>query len=255
MKDGHWAFFFNGSQSLTAPFELPSYMRYNAPYYIEALVLPTKTGAVSTVVSLSASRADLATTQFRLGSDPDAGLLNHNGSFESSGAPQTIRENEGKWQHWFIAYDGWMEKVYLNGRLLKEQNNFLMVRPQGNIVIGADSEGTNNFMGYIALLNVSSNMSSYDAHSRFFTDADVQQLYESRMQHTYLSLGDDDFEEIDPDSRFVLSPNMKSVFEKREAFTMSTTSAAFNDDPLQNGGELYKEVTGDFVVMTTSNMP
>ena len=251
VKDGHWAFFFNGSQSLTAPFELPSYMRYNAPYYIEALVLPTKTGAVSTVVSLSASRADLATTQFRLGSDPGAGLLNHNGSFESSGAPQTIRENEGKWQHWFIAYDGWMEKVYLNGRMLKEQNNFLMVRPQGNIVIGADSEGTNNFMGYIALLNVSSNMTFYDAQSQFFTDADVQQLYESRMQHTYPSLGDDDFEEIDPDSRFVLSPNMKPVFEKREAFTMSTTSAAFNDDPLQNGGELYKEVTGDFVVMTT----
>ena len=251
VKDGHWAFFFNGSQSLTAPFELPSYMRYNAPYYIEALVLPTKTGAVSTVVSLSGSRADLATTQLRLGSAPGAGLINHNGSFESSGAPQAIRENEGKWQHWFIAYDGWMEKVYLNGRLLKEQNNFLMVRPQGNIVIGADSEGTNNFMGYIALLQVSSDMKSFDAHSRFFTDADVQQLYESRMQKTYPSLGDDDFEEIDPDSRFVLSPDMTPVFEKREAFTLTTTSAAFNDDPLQHGGYLYKEVTGDFVVMTT----
>jgi len=251
VKDGHWAFFFNGSQSLTAPFELPTYMRYNAPYYIEALVLPTKTGAVSTVVSLSASRADLATTQFRLGSDPGAGLINHNGSFESSGAPQAIRENEGKWQHWFIAYDGWMEKVYLNGRLLREQNNFLMIRPQGNIVIGADSEGTNNFMGYIALLNVYSNIRSFDEHSRYFTDADVQQLYESRMQPTYPSLGDDDFEEIDPDSRFVLSPDMKPVFEKREAFTLSTTSAAFNDAPLQHGGELYKEVTGDFVVMTT----
>ena len=249
VKDGHWAFFFNGSQSLTVPCELPSYMRYNAPYFIEALVLPTKTGPVSTVVSLSGSHADLATTQFRLGSDPAAGLLNHNGSFESCGAPEAIREHEGKWQHWFIAYDGWMERVYLNGKLLREQNNFLMVRPQGNIMIGADSQGTNNFMGYIALLNVTADMKLFNSNFRYISDEYVQKLYESRMKKTYPSLGDDDFEEIDPDSRFVLSPTMKPVYEQRDEFTLSATTPAFNDDPLHNGGYVYKELSGDFVVM------
>jgi hypothetical protein len=223
-------------------------MCYNAPYYIEALVLPTKTGPVSTIVSLSGSHADLATTQFRLGTDPATGLLNHNGSFESCGSPQAIRENEGKWQHWFIAYDGWMEKVYLNGKLLREQNNFLMIRPEGNIVIGADSQGTNNFMGYIALLNVTSSMKLFNSDFRYISDEYVQKLYDTRMKESVPSLGDD-FEETDPDSKFVLAPDMKPVFEKKETFTLSAVTAAFNEDPLKNGGYIYKEVEGDFVVM------
>jgi len=64
-------------------------------------------------------------------------------------------------------------------------------------------------------------------------------------------LGDDDFDETDPNSRFELSPLMKPVFEKKAAFTLSSQTAAFNDNPLQNGGHIYKEVEGDFVVMTT----
>ena len=59
----------------------------------------------------------------------------------------------------------------------------------------------------------------------------------------------DDFEETDPDSKFTLSPDAKPVFEKSAPFTLSTKSADFNDDPLQNGGQLYQELEGDFVVM------
>ena len=44
---------------------------------------------------------------------------------------------------------------------------------------------------------------------------------------------------------------MKPVFEKNAAFTLSTQSGNFNDAPLENGGHVYKEVAGDFVVMTT----
>ena len=41
------------------------------------------------------------------------------------------------------------------------------------------------------------------------------------------------------------------MFEKKEAFTLSASVANFNDNPLQNGGEIYHEVKGDFVAMTT----
>jgi beta-xylosidase len=242
VKDGRWGLFFNGTQQLVSEKPLPSCYRYNAPYTIAAWVLSTKVGPVSTVVSLSASRADLATTEFRLGTDPAAGLINHNGSFESSGAPQAIKDGEGKWQFWTITFDGWMEKVYLNGKLLKEQNNFLMIRPDGKITIGSDGTGSNNFMGYLNFLGIYPQALSAEV---------VEFLYKSTMTENYPSLGDDDFEEIDPDSKFELSPDMKPVFEKREEFTLSTSSAAFNDDPLQNGGYIYKEVAGDFVVMTT----
>jgi hypothetical protein len=241
VKDGKWGLFFNGTQQLVSEKPLPQCYRYNAPYTIAAWVLSTKVGPVSTVASLSTSRADLATTEFRLGTDPAAGLINHNGSFESCGAPKEIKDGEGKWQFWTITFDGWMEKVYLNGKLLKEQNNFLMIRPDGHITIGADGTGSNNFMGYLNFLGIYPQSLSAEV---------VEFLYKSLSTEKHPSLGDDDFEETDPDSKFMLSPTMKPVYEQKEAFTLAATSGAFNDAPLQNGGIIYKEVEGDFVVMT-----
>ena len=242
VKDGKWGIFFNGTQTLTSDRSLPEVFRYNSPYTISAWVLSTKVGPVSTVASLSSSRADLATTEFRLGTDPNTGLINHNGSFESSGAPKEIKEGEGKWQFWVITYDGWMERVYCNGRLVKEKNNFIMIRPEGKVTIGADGTGTNNFMGYINSLSISPNSMS---------EEDIMRVYERTNKFDRQSLGDDDFEEIDPDSKFVMPDDMSPSFEKTEEFTMSATSALFNDAPLSNGGEIYKDVKGDFVVMAT----
>ncbi|MBR4899237.1 MAG: family 43 glycosylhydrolase [Prevotella sp.] len=240
VKDGRWGLFFNGTQQLVSEKPLPQCYRYNAPYTIAAWVLSTKVGPVSTVASLSTSRADLATTEFRLGTDPQAGLLNHNGSFESSGAPDSIKAGEGRWQFWTITFDGWMERVYLNGKLLQEQNNFLMLRPEGHVTIGADGTGSNKFMGYINYLGIYPQSMSAEV---------VEFLYKTTGTENHPSLGDDDFEEIDPDSKFVLSPQMRPVYEQKDEFMLSATTAAFNDDPLQHGGVIYKEVEGDFVVM------
>ena len=241
VKDGKWGLFFNGTQRLVSEKPLPPCYRYNTPYTIAAWVLSTKVGPVSTVASLSTSHADLATTEFRLGTDPATGLINHNGSFESCGAPKEIKEGEGQWQFWTITFDGWMEKVYLNGKLLKEQNNFLMIRPDGRITIGADGTGANNFMGYLNFLGIYPQSLSAEV---------VEFLYKSLSTEKHPSLGDDDFEETDPDSKFTLSPSMKPVYEQREAFTLAATSGAFNDSPLENGGTIYQELEGDFVVMT-----
>ena len=76
-------------------------------------------------------------------------------------------------------------------------------------------------------------------------------VYERTNKFDRQSLGDDDFEEIDPDSKFVMPDDMSPSFEKTEEFTMSATSALFNDAPLSHGGEIYKDVKGDFVVMAT----
>ena len=241
VKDGRWAMFLNGTQHLVSEKPLPTTYCYNSPYTIMAWVLPTKTGPVSTVASLSTSRADLATTEFRLGTDPQAGLLNHNGSFESCGAPRETKASEGKWHLWTVTFDGWIERVYMDGQLVHEQNNFLMVRPEGRITIGADGSGSNNFMGYISQLTIM---------PQSMTAKDVKACYDlSSKLPAVPSLGDDDFEEIDPDSKFTLSPTAKPVFEQREAFNLSTRSAAFNDNPLQNGATIYKEVEGDFVAI------
>ena len=240
VKDGKWAMFFNGTQYLESNAALSETFRYNAPYTISAWVLSTKTGPVSTVASLSSSRADLATTQFRLGTDPATGLINHNGSFESSGAPKAIAEGEGKWQFWVITFDGWMERAYCNGQLVKEKNNFLMIRPEGNVIIGADGDKTNNFVGYIHSLSIS---------PMSMTGEEVARIYEFTNKADKQSLGDDDFEEIDPDSKFTLSSSMRPVMEKKSPFRLSAASAPFNENPLANGAAIYSTLSSDFVVM------
>ncbi|MBQ7157625.1 MAG: family 43 glycosylhydrolase [Bacteroidaceae bacterium] len=241
VKDGKWALFFNGTQKLTSSFTLPNTMCYNAPYTICATALSTNTGAISTIASLSSSRADLANTELRLGSEPSSGLVNHNGSFESCGASDIIKAAEGKWHNWVVTFDGWKERVYLDGKQIHEQNNFIMVRPDGRITIGSDSNGTHNFMGYLCDLSIM----NYSV-----TPSEVGALYQHR-DDKYPSLGDDDFEEIDPDSKFVLNPALKQVYSTKEAITLSADNAMFNDSPLQNGGQVLQEIEGDFVMFAT----
>jgi hypothetical protein len=241
VKDGRWALFFNGTQHLSATSPLPAAYRYNSPYTIAAWVLSTKVGPVSTVASLSTSHADLATTEFRLGTDPQTGLINHNGSFESCGLTDVIKESEGQWQHWVITYDGWMERAYLNGQLVHEQNNFLMVRPEGQVTIGADATGANFFKGYISQLTITPTAT---------TAEEVAALYSHSSSLTpYPSLGDDDFDESDPDSRFTLSPAMAAISGVPTTYSLSATTADFNAAPLMNGAQQVRELTGDFVMM------
>ena len=240
VKDGRWALFLNGSQALTSKVSLPRPYCYNAPYTISVWALQTEESPMATIASLSSSHADLATTEFRLGTDPQSGLVNHNGSFESYGHPEAVKSAVGSWHHWVVTFDGWMERIFLDGELLHEQNNFIMVRPQGHIVIGADGAGAHNFRGYLNEVRILNHALKAD---------EVKKLYEHTKDANVPSLGDDDFDESDPDSRFTLSPDMQLLYQHPEVITLSAVSADFNSSPTANGGHLYKDVTGDFVVM------
>ena len=171
VKRGKTAFYFNGQQTLQSSFQLPQTFTYNGPYTIVAWTLNPTVSPVETVLSLSPSRADLATTEFRLGSDPQAGLVQHNGLFESCGASQAILKGADRWQHWVITFDGYMERVYLDGQLLHEQNNFIMLRPDGPITLGASGDGTNRFTGYLHSLQL------YD---RSFTAQEAQAAFREK---------------------------------------------------------------------------
>ena len=242
VKDGRWALFFNGSQSLSTLQPLPEAYRYNAPYSISVWALQTEVGPVATLASLSGSHADLATTELRLGTDQKAGVINHNGSFESCGLPEAVAASEGHWHHWVVTFDGWKEQIYRDGEMIHEQNNFMMVRPEGKIVIGADGSRANCFRGYISELTIKPCSTTAD---------EVRMMYHQKKDEHLPSLGDDDFDESDPDSRFTLSADMKAVYEKYDEQTLSATSPDFLSDPLKNGGYIYKEVEGDFVMMAS----
>ena len=241
VKDGRWALFFNGSQSLASTEPLSRLYCYNAPFTVSVWALQTEAGPVSTVVSLSSSHADLGTTELRLGTDPATGLVNHNGSFESSGAPQAVSRAVGTWHHWVVTFDGWMERIFLDGELLQEKNNFLMIRPEGRVVIGADAAGTNNFKGYLSELRIM---------PYALTAEKVAELYRHHAESALPSLGDEPFDESDPDSRFTLPSSMRPLYQQQQAH-LSAATADFNDNPSENGATMIREMEGDFVFMAT----
>ncbi len=168
VKKGKYAFFFNGQQSLKSNFSLPKTMTYNAPYTVEAWTLNPEVGTIETVAEFTERRNDLATIEFRQGRDRSNGLIAHNASFENSGAPRECMEGQGEWQHWVVTFDGYNERAYLNGKQILEKNNFLMIRPQGNITLGSSMDGGNKFSGYLHSLRF------YD---KAFTQEDVDKAF------------------------------------------------------------------------------
>lgn len=149
VKKGKHAFYFDGKQTLRSDFSLPRTMKYNAPYTISAWVLNPQVGGIETVAEFTTRRNDLATIELRQGTDRQNGLIAHNASFENFGCPRQCKEGEGKWQHWTVTYDGYMERIYLDGKLVTEKNSFLMIRPEGNITLGSSFDGANRFSGYL----------------------------------------------------------------------------------------------------------
>lgn len=149
IKKGKYAFYFDGQTTMASNFPLPKTMRYNAPYTISAWVLNPSVDAIETVAEFTQRRNDLATIEFRQGTDRQNGLVAHNASFENFGCPRECQQGAGEWQHWVVSYDGYMERIFLNGKLVTEKNSFLMIRPEGNITLGASFDGANKFSGYI----------------------------------------------------------------------------------------------------------
>ena len=54
------------------------------------------------------------------GTEPRCGVINHYGWYEDAGY-KDMKELAGKWQHIYICFDGRMEQVYINGKLVSEK--------------------------------------------------------------------------------------------------------------------------------------
>ena len=151
---GKWGLYFDGTTVLRSRYDCPKNFTYNAAFTLSAWVLNPTAGPVECIASITPQTGDLTALQFQNGRDRTTGLMNHAGSFESIGCPDEVARGEGKWQHWTVTYDGWHERVYLNGQLLHEKNNFLMLRPSGPITLGAGPRHENPFTGYIHSLKL-----------------------------------------------------------------------------------------------------
>lgn len=154
LKANRKAFSFNGSQQFRSDFGLPPTMTGNSPYTIEAWMLNPEADDTECIVDLVAAHGELEKITFGNGTNPDRGLIGHNGSFEDMGLPEAARPT-GQWKHIAVTFDGYMERIYIDGQEVKAKDIVLRIPEKSDfITLGQQLTGESPFTGYLHALKI-----------------------------------------------------------------------------------------------------
>lgn len=152
-REGKKGFCFDGNQVFRSNFSLPTTLLDNAPYTLEAWVLNDSIDENECVADFTTSHDELEKIMLVNGTEPRCGVINHYGWYEDAGY-KDMKELAGKWQHLYICFDGRMEQVYINGKLVSEKDIQLLVKPSQFVTLGRNAEGDWPFTGYLHSLKL-----------------------------------------------------------------------------------------------------
>ena len=151
--EGKKAFRFDGNQHYVSNFMMPRTMLDNAPYTLEAWIMNPEMEENECVADFTSSHDEMEKIMLVNGTEPRCGIINHYGWYEDAGYKEA-KTLEGKWQHVYICFDGRIEKVYINDKLVSEKDIQLLVKPSQFITIGLNAEGNWPFKGYLHSLTL-----------------------------------------------------------------------------------------------------
>lgn len=151
--EGKKAFHFEGTQVFRSNFSLPVTLQDNAPYTLEAWILNDSIAENECVADFTTSHDELEKIMLVNGTEPRCGVINHYGWYEDAGY-KDMKTLAGKWQHIYICFDGRIERVYINGRLVSEKDIQLLVKPSQFVTLGRNAEGEWPFTGYLHSLKL-----------------------------------------------------------------------------------------------------
>ncbi len=174
---------FKGEDSLRSDFQYPKSLYGNASYTIAVWAFNPEIADTETMVSwgryggLEATSASLG-----YGRNRDLGAIAHNGWAD-------MRYNQvpeaAKWHHIAVAFDGHMEKVYIDGKLDNQAQKMLHITPTEEIFIGRSHDRSGLFSGSIASLKIYdqaldsgqiSELAAQKPHSEVFAKLDFSSL-------------------------------------------------------------------------------
>ncbi len=153
LKANRKAFVFNGRQNFQSTFGLPAHMTGCAPYSIEAWVMNPEVEDTEYLVDLVSANGELEKITFGIGKNAQTGVAAHNGSYEDMGAPE-VTEHPTTWKHLVVTYDGYMERIFLNGKQIREKDIVLRLPESRQITIGQKNNGESPFSGYLHSLRI-----------------------------------------------------------------------------------------------------
>lgn len=151
--EGKKAFTFTGKESYRSNFMLPATIRDNAPYTIEAWILNPEIAENECVADFTSSHDELEKLMLVNGTEPRCGVMNHYGWYEDAGYKE-MKTLEGKWQHVYVCFDGRIESIYINDKLISQKDIQLLVKPSQFMLLGKNAEETWPFSGYLHSLKL-----------------------------------------------------------------------------------------------------
>lgn len=151
--EGRKAFRFEGKQVYRSDFMLPATLLDNASYTMEAWVWNPSLEENECVADFTTSHEELEKLMLGNGTEPRCGIVNHYGWFEDVGY-KDASSLAGRWQHVYVCFDGRLERVYINGRLISEKDIQLLIKPSQFVTLGRNAEREWPFTGYLHSLRL-----------------------------------------------------------------------------------------------------
>lgn len=150
---GRNAFVFSRRQRFESDFGLPATMSGNAPYSLAAWVASSASANENEcIIDLNESYGELSKIILGYGTSPRSGITMHYGWYEDMGLDDM--PPKGEWTNIVVTFDGYKEKIYINGALVKEKDIFLNLGECKTMVVGAKSDGEHPFGGYLHALKL-----------------------------------------------------------------------------------------------------
>lgn len=134
LKDNKSAFIFNGTQEFRSDFPLGKAFVGNSPYTFNAWIYMESVKKFEFLADLTPSGGELQKVLFGYGTDPNSGIIAHHAAPEDMGIENVTAKPE--WMLLTAVYDGFMERIYLNGQLVKEKNIVLRLPLSDFVTIG-----------------------------------------------------------------------------------------------------------------------
>ena len=154
---GKKALRFDSLQVYQSSFALPATMRDNAPYTLEAWVLNPQMAMNECVADFTTTHDELEKIMLISGTEPRCGVVNHYGWYEDAGY-KDIKQLEGEWQHIIVTFDGRIETVSINGKVISRKDIQLLLKPSQYVTLGRNAEREWLFSGYLHSLKLWDNV-------------------------------------------------------------------------------------------------
>lgn len=150
---GKKALEFTGEEIYVSSFPLPTTIKDNAPYTLEAWFLNPEIAENECIADFTTTHDEMEKIMLVNGTEPRCGVMQHYGWYEDAGYPD-VKDLAGQWQHLYVCFDGRIERVYLNDQLVSEKDIQLLIKPIQYVILGQNAEREWPFTGYLHSINL-----------------------------------------------------------------------------------------------------